>query len=135
MDFFNGLDWVEQILPVWYPATGITFGNGRFVLVGGCAICGPPPSILTSTDGMNWSGTGTQGVLLSVAFGGGQFVAVGGTDLLEWNDRMGIIMTSADGVHWDRHEVLRGTSLWGVAHDEGHFVAVGDFEAILESGT
>jgi hypothetical protein len=124
----NGLDWVEQILPVWYPATGITFGNGRFILVGSGA------SILTSIDGINWSGTGTQEVLTSVAFGGGRFVAVGSPGL-QWQDAMGIIMTSADGVHWDRHEVLRGASLWGVVYGNGRFVAVGDFETILESGS
>ena len=101
--------------------------------MGGCDICGPPPPILTSTDGVNWTAQrGTEAWLNGVAFGGGQFVAVGGTSMEETT---GIITTSADGVHWVRHEVLKGANLWDVAYGNGHFVAVGDLGIILESGS
>jgi len=130
----NGVDWVQEQLPIvdGYNANSITFGNGQFVLVGGCDICGQPP-ILTSTDGVNWTvQQGTEASLSSVAFGGNHFVAVGGWHL-DFRDATRIIMTSADGVHWDRQE-SSSTALWSVAYGNGHFVAVGDFETILESG-
>ncbi len=78
--------------------SGIAYGNGMFVAVGG-----PIPgeeSIAYSTDGITWTASADhpfgRGVSNSVAYGNGKFVAVG-TDVY---NKGGIIASSTDGITW-----------------------------------
>jgi len=53
----------------------VTYGNGTFVAVG------HPSTILTSTDGVNWTRrtSGTSVILSGVIYGNNIFIAVGTT--------------------------------------------------------
>jgi hypothetical protein len=64
----------------------VTFGNGRFVAVGGHG------TMLNSTDGTTWTVTNLNRFdLCGVAFGNGTFVAV---------STLGAVYTSPDGLAW-----------------------------------
>jgi hypothetical protein len=94
---------------------GVTYGNGRFVAVGHYE------TILTSPDGVTWTGTGAQtsraiAWLQGVTYGDGLFVVVGD---------FGTILTSPDGVTWTERSSETGHRLRGVTYGNGLFVAVG----------
>jgi hypothetical protein len=98
----NGRQWVRRLRlqpPDWHDVylTGIAYGNGRFVVVGGQHNFNPGMSeafTYTSTDGLTWTRAGASPTPLSspgdIAFGEAGFV------LLD----SGRILTSADGVSW-----------------------------------
>jgi hypothetical protein len=100
--------------------SGVTYGNGLFVAVGDFG------AILTSPDGVNWTGqaSGTSDWLSGVAYGNGLFVAVGDG---------GAILTSPDGVNWTQQTSGTSNHLLGVTYGNGLFVAVGDGGTILTS--
>src|SRR5262245_4918517 len=60
-------------LPQGNTLRGTTFGNGTFVLVGDAG------TLLTSSDGLNWTNreSGTTNALLGATFGDGRFIVVG----------------------------------------------------------
>ena len=94
---------------------GITYGDGRFVAVGGNG------GIAYSTDGINWTrvtnGTFDDYKIFAVAYGGGMFVAGG------QNDRMAY---STDGANWTRViSTFDAADIRGIAYGDGMFVAVG----------
>ena len=71
----------------------------------------------TPLDSWNWSLPWPQGSrLLDIAWGDGRFVAVG---------KSGNIVTSTDGVHWERSLLETDCDLISVAYGNGRFVAVG----------
>jgi hypothetical protein len=113
-----GTTWTLRNLGEWL--YGVTYGNGLFVAVGDFG------AILTSQDGVNWTGqvSGTSAELTGVAYGNGTFVAVGGG---------GTILTSQDGMSWTRQTSGTSNPLNGVAYGNGTFVAVGWGGAILTS--
>lgn len=108
--------------------TDIARGHGRFVVVGiGLAGDGSPVgTVLTSPDGLHWTGhdSGTDQWLMGVAWGAGKFVAVGAG---------GTILTSPDGAVWDTQTSNTTATLYGVAWGAGRFVAMGDQGALLTS--
>jgi hypothetical protein len=61
-------------------------------------------------------------------------VVVGGGDFIP-NYGEGYILTSADGVNWARRPAWQQVPLHGVAYGAGHFVAVGEYGTILQSGS
>jgi hypothetical protein len=121
----NALGWIE--------GHAVTFGNGRFVLVGSDQLGTHPATmtnIATSVDGTNWiqAASGTSSTLNGVVYGAGQFVAVGG------NGDGSVIVTSADGTNWtQRLSESADDFLLGVAYGSGQFVAVGCTGALLTS--
>jgi hypothetical protein len=106
------------------PLYGVTYGNGLFVAVGDRG------TILTSQDGVNWTGqvSGTSDGLRGVTYGNGTFVAVGGS----YYDS-GTILTSPDGVNWTARTSGTSAGLSGVTYGDGLFVAVGGGGTILTS--
>src|SRR3990170_8573205 len=100
--------------------SGITYGNNIFVAVGWSG------TILTSTDGINWTKreSGTLNPLNRITYADGKFIAVG------WG---GTILTSTDGIAWTSRASGNTSSLNGIAYGNSAFVAVGDSGIILTS--
>jgi hypothetical protein len=90
---------------------GVVSGPDGFVAVGW------PGTILTSTDGVDWTNrvSGTNVTLRGVGYGNGTFIAVGD----------GVVLTSTDGVTWSNRLSGANASLRDVAYGNGRFVAVG----------
>lgn len=106
------LNWQwRNSVPEVFGLSGIAYGNGQFVAVGG-------QTILTSTDGLNWTPRNSPTTHLSgIAYGGGLFVVVG---------YGGTILASNDGADWTvRRSGTADEWLRGVVYGDGRFVAVG----------
>jgi hypothetical protein len=125
-------NWTKQI-PSGVPDTGYTFtiyaatyGNGRFLAAGTMGLNGV---ILTSTDGVNWSGQYRDYPgLHSATFGNGIFIVGGGN--LNDND---VIMTSSDGITWATNTIVGRSGVRSIAHGNGRYVAVGEMGSIYTS--
>ena len=114
--FAGKLSWspLNALNNVTYNA--ITYGNGRFVAIGGSAT----QNAATSTDGVNWTQhTAPENTFWrSITFGNDLFVAVGGT---AGPNRL---MTSPDGINWTIRaspNIGANSVTWG----NNRFVAVG----------
>ncbi|MGA2506940.1 MAG: hypothetical protein ABSF80_05630 [Chitinispirillaceae bacterium] len=115
--------------------TSVTYGNGRWIAVGGedvGGMFGGPPTdhSATSLNGITWDTTSVFAHYniwyTSVTYGNGLFVAVGDG---------GVIYTSLDGLT-DTVNVSGATSnLNSVIYGNGLFVAVGNNGTILTSST
>ncbi len=112
--------------------TSVTFGNGRFVAVGG-------NRVLLSYDGVTWTPveiTGTRRLPTGIYFAGGRFWAPSWPDY-DSETRLpkeGYVLHSMDGVAWTEHAgppVL--SSLRHVAYGNGRYVAVGEGSHIYAS--
>ena len=115
----DGLNWVRQNSPIRLSPRDLTFGGGRFVAVSG-------DSIYSSTNATAWSvSTFTNVNLYGVAFGGGRYVAVG-------NYAQGTVVTSVDGIHWNRESAVQ-SSLRAVTHGANGFLALGGAASLLTS--
>jgi hypothetical protein len=134
----NGLDWIE--LPPLGPwVTSVAYGEGRFVAVGLDFPPDPSGAIFeSSSDGLTWTWTelpfSRRNQSFHLAYGNGQFVALASS----W------IFSSRDGVTWAGRYMLTAQGVpWGdlgahplaIAYGNGHFVVVGDYGTILESGS
>ncbi len=111
--------WTQRHSPT--PGTalhGVTFGNRKFVAVGGTA-GGLGGRIFTSSDGTNWTSqtSGTPNALWGVTYAYGSFVAVG---------QNGTILTSSNGISWSNQNSPVTTTVYSVAAGNGEFIAVGD---------
>lgn len=105
----------------------LTFGNGRFVAVGGGGFAkdGQAGHILVSTDGMQWREVRKEAFRVNpVVFGGGRFVAGGPERQLLW---------SGDGETWEHGaqvaaEGFPGWAMWfrHGAYGNGTFVFMGE---------
>jgi hypothetical protein len=107
---------------------GITFGNGKFVVVG-YAFNGAAHTavILTSTDGSTWTAANVnaQAGLRGVTWGGGKFVAVG---------NYGAILTSPDGSNWAvQNSGITDKHFNHVGYGGGFYVIAGTTGTILSS--
>ncbi|WP_049790019.1 Ig-like domain-containing protein [Paenibacillus sp. JDR-2] len=99
---------------------GSAYGNGIYAAVGESG------TIVTSSDGVNWTSraSGTINTLYSIAYGNGMFVTVGGG---------GTILTSSNGVNWTDRSGITSNVLGGIIYGNGLFVAVGTGGAIVTS--
>lgn len=120
----DGYSWVPSWSPVMVPRSGshnaVAFGNGLYVAVG--------YSILTSSNGTNWSRPLGSPILplQSVCFGNGRFVAVGGDFSASGAAAPNRVTTmSTDGYAWQTSSFGPGVFL-GVIFAQNKFVAVGD---------
>jgi hypothetical protein len=99
--------------------TGLAYGDGVFVAVGGTGGAG---SAATSTDGATWVSrtnvTLGAGSYVDVAYGAGTFVAIAtGTNATS---------TSTNGITWAAGGNMPATTTWSsIAYGNGRFVAIG----------
>ena len=123
----NGGDWMTvQAAESPSSLEGVIFGNGRFVAVGrgNFATGNTKRSIMTSTDGINWTEHDHNGNGLNdVTFAKGIFVAVGDN---------GNVQVSSDGMNWNSFQA-GNESYQGVSFGKGLFTAVGGAGAIATS--
>jgi hypothetical protein len=147
----DGLNWTAHPLGSQDFFLKAAYGNGRFVGVGSndpLWVGGDAPTLnfVTSIDGLTWTenvfgvgnGLGAEGYFFSVVDGNGLFVAFEGNG--------GWFLTSDDGLKWaERKMTTRQSTPWpdvvlayqpaSCAYGDGHFVAVGRYGTILESGS
>jgi hypothetical protein len=96
--------------------------NGRFV--GLIVQPSGETEVLSSSDGRNWSSTGTTVTARGVAYGDGLFV-ISGREML----------ISSDGFSWDKHRGDLGALPTSIAFGNGRLVAVGgDRELYSDDG-
>ncbi|MDR2718446.1 MAG: hypothetical protein LBB89_10365 [Treponema sp.] len=145
----NGTAWTKIALNNVYDLQDVTYGNGKFVAIGGSYT-------VYSTDGINWNNnTKILNDYYGVTYGNGRFVAVGGnysaysTNGINWttvnqingwaarsvtygNDKFvtvggnGRMAYSTNGTTWAILEPNSYVSAWnGVTYGDGKFVAVG----------
>lgn len=101
----------------------LTYANGRFVAGGGGG------TIMTSTDGLDWSvhRLGITHSVFDVCYGNGRYLA-----LSVYNQ----IWTSVDGQAWierDTSAVDLGQRIYHITFGDGMFVAVGTWGLIMRS--
>jgi len=105
-------DWTPRNAATNIQWKGVTYGNGLFVAV---SLSGVSSGVMTSPDGINWTGRNTPtNDWLAVAYGNGKFVAVGDD----------AAMTSPDGINWTLQTAITGNQWIGVTYGNGLFVAV-----------
>jgi hypothetical protein len=114
----DGIEWQPVFMPVDDFIRGISFGEGKFVAVGG-SYASRSSIVLTSSDGRRWTikRCPTKQVLHSVAYGDGRFIAVGAD---------GVILSSRNGCRWQTENSATIATLAAVAFGNGLFVAGGD---------
>ena len=97
----------------------ITYGKGRFVAVGLNGY------FLTSTDGIKWTSfkTGSTYYQNSIVFGNDRFLVVGG-DHAGGDNYRGAILTSTDGLNWEKDTLPMDNPLDAV-YGNNVFVVVG----------
>lgn len=113
---------VASTLPSLKSWSGIAYGDGKFVAVGG-----PNGLAVTANDGVSWSSAaspvvfdqfmGEYGQWQSVAYGNGKFVAVGGQDYTNKAAH------STDGSTWTEVTMPAAKDWSSVAFGGGTFVA------------
>ena len=116
----DGITWTSKTSGTTDDFSGVTYGNGTFIAVGGGG------TILTSVDGTTWTSrtSGPTDDFSGVTYGNGTFIAVG---------YGGTILTSADGITWTSRTSGTTNPLSGVTYGNGTFMAVGNGGTILQS--
>ena len=119
----DGVHWVYKSTQIpsklW---RAVTYGNGLFVAVAVAINIGQLPSVMTSPDGVTWTGVSSApaSAWLSVAYGNGLFVAVA-------PEKAPYVMTSSDGITWSTRSADRSewfSVAYGTPLGNGLFVAV-----------
>ena len=110
----------------------VTFGGGRFVLVGAAGGQGHGSSLAHSANGINWTARDMDDLVLSaitsVSYGNGKFIAVSIDSILYSDD--GMDWTDAAGIP---SLLSSNKQLQSVAAGAGKFTAVGTNDTILTS--
>jgi prepilin-type N-terminal cleavage/methylation domain-containing protein len=114
----DGISWTVPPAPAVPESKGITYGNGKFVVVGGTSYSGGEQTVLVSSDATTWTLQGDTDIFwLDVAFGDGNFAAV------TYNGDPLFAAMSPDGSTWTPQTTDElGSS--GVVYGNGVFVAV-----------
>jgi hypothetical protein len=106
--------------------SGVTFGNGLFVVTGLINDANNASYIIKSTNGVNWTTRlfSNQSIWLkSLAYGSGNFVAVGD----------GYIYVSPDGINWSNKLLNIMGPLDNITFGENSFIAMGS-DKIYQAG-
>jgi hypothetical protein len=109
--------WSVRQYPSSKPLNQVTYGDGFFMAVGGAANT-VPATILTSTNGLDWTDLSHEDIysLTSVGFGSGVFVTV---------NNYGDTWTSSDRTNW-LHQAIGGfPAMWGVSFVGNQFLVPG----------
>ena len=130
----DGSHWTPQFEDTHYTLTGISYGNGHFVVVGyNPALSSKAGIVVTSTDGVNWTpgSAATYDRLDDVKFISGTFYAAG---WLSAEISSAAILASTNGVSWAPQSIPpRAGPLYAIAGDDQQIVTVGGFGTILRS--
>src|SRR4051794_19459628 len=107
--------WRATYAPTNSDLKAIASGAGQIVAVG------QSRTIITSSDGLNWTQAPIGGVdgFQAIAYGNGKFVA-GGHD-------SAFLATSTDGINWSSQSTVGPEQIEGLAFGSGRFVAVGQY--------
>lgn len=141
----DGTNWAEFVSPPMvnppgarYDFGGVCYGEGRFVAVGIGRLVPTEGSfgvITSSADGTNWMApkkiAGAYGAT-AVTWGNGIFAAVA-VSATEFEPVQTIVLTSADGSQWTRHELHVPKRAYAITYGNGRFVMVGEKGLILSS--
>ena len=120
----DGINWTVVENALSFPASGVAYGNGKFVAGGGGTT--RTPFIAYSTDGINWITANDvtsifeypgyfDSPINDICWGGDKFVAVG-------YDRIGY---SSDGINWTAANNPQMSRIYSIAWSGSRFVAVG----------
>jgi hypothetical protein len=119
----DGVTWTERPTGLSQALNAVTWTGSRFVAVGNGG------TVLTSTDGASWAlqsvPAALEPVLKGVAASGSMYVAVG----TQWSNATStyaeLILTSADGVTWNKAAQSYSMALYDVVWSGSKFVAAG----------
>ena len=121
----DGIVWIKRGNGGISSLKSIVFGNNLYTAVGG-------RDSIISKDGIKWN-TGNsildKGGLNDVIFLNSNFISVGGFN----GDGTGIILSSTDGLQWQRNASDFQSILHGVVYGMGLYVVVGQSGTILTS--
>lgn len=121
----DGRSWTAANFPGGAPQVReVTFGNGKFVAVGDSG------TVLSSTDGINWSLTTVSGSpnLRNVAWDGSAWIALG----MSTRSFPDVIWTSADAVTWTQRNTL-GADIFRVYGANGVMYLLGWYQGVKYS--
>lgn len=116
----DGVDWYHGRHITHATLTGVTYGNGLYVMTGANG------AVFVSVDGFNWFNRNSQTTsgLAFVTFAGNQFWALGG----------GYLISSPDGLTWNRVDATQPVWFRSLAYDGASLVAVGTGGRVYTSG-
>lgn len=119
----DGVAWNERQSGVQAMLNDVAWSNNRFVIVGETGV------VLTSPNGAAWASqtipTTTQPELNGIAASPSRFVAVGTQYVAATGDTIALILTSADGMTWEKVPQTLSAALYKVTWTGDKFVAVG----------
>jgi hypothetical protein len=113
---FSGVLWLACHSGTMLPLSGVAYGAGRFLSVGGSLSTN---IILSSSNGVNWvtEYSAANGALNGVAYGTSNFVAVGTN---------GLVLTSSSNSSWIVTNVGTNYILNAVTYGNGMYVILGE---------
>jgi hypothetical protein len=115
----DGTTWTSRTSGTTSNLYDVTYGNNRFVAVGGLVHDAGPSTTLTSLDGLTWTGQTVSGYyLVGVTYGNRLFVAAGTGFIFP------CIYTSPDGVTLTKQSVGGNGSGEDVAYGNNVYVAL-----------
>jgi hypothetical protein len=124
----DGIGWDRVPIDLRFTPNGVTFGAGRFMIVGTYSRGGAAGYVASSADGVDWVRRGLGYGLNGVAFGNDTFVAVGS---------YGLLFTSRNLTNWTTRRLEPNISLshdlGGVTYGNGTFVAFSFTGLIVQS--
>jgi hypothetical protein len=142
----DAVHWTLRTLGANLSLQSVTYGNGRFVAVGGRSVDNSASTVMTSEDGIQWTRAQapTNTMLEKVIYAGGQFMATGndlvkiGTDpIMQF---CGSLIGSPDGLNWStRLPPFRGEA-HGISYGNNHYVMTatlqneaGDYQSVTHT--
>lgn len=87
------ITWTKRVSGITDTIYYVAYGNGLYVAVGG-------RTILTSSNGINWTKASVSEYIYGVTYGNGVFVICG------YSGSSGIILTSANGINWTSQKLI-----------------------------
>ena len=136
----DGQTWTKRSSGVTNTLSDIAYAADKFVAVG------KSETICYSSDGTNWTRCTVSipfptlndqfpgdNHLTAVTYGNSKFVVLGSWVARTRPAYLGILLSSADGIHWNNHSQGSSEPPNSIAYGDGKFVAIGAYEKIQTS--